>query len=264
MSLFPVGLLIALASFVVAMRHLNQGFSSYMDFVAMLVVFGGTLAVGTMLLPWSMGRELWKALSDLVVPRNSRAKEVLEDCMDTIRNRRAPPKTEAFYSQTLTDGVELLNLGFGKEKIEAILVERLSAYGRRQRKIANSIRNLAKYPPAFGLMGTVLGLVNVMRGVSSGLDGKQTALEMAIALVATMYGLLIANLLINPAGEMILKKTVDEESFGEIAVAAVLLMTEETSMLEAQEVLNSYAPPEHRINLVTVAGSNLDHQMGAA
>lgn len=53
-------------------------------------------------------------------------------------------------------------------------------------------------------MGTVLGLVNLMRGISAGLDAKDTGVQMAVALVATFYGLIFANLIVNPAGEAIL------------------------------------------------------------
>jgi chemotaxis protein MotA len=235
-----------------AIYHLNQGLRSYFDLVALLMVLGGTIAVGIILVPWNLHRDLKDCLIDLFASRSPSYKKVLTDCINTIRSRTVDAdinSSNQIYAQVLRDGIELVNLGFSSAKISEILLERVQAYGRRKRKVANSIRNLAKYPPAFGLMGTVLGLVNVMRGVSSGMDGKQTALEMAIALVATMYGLVVANLFINPAGELVLKKTVEEESFGEIAVTAISLLSESTSLLESQEVLNSFAPSEQRISI---------------
>ncbi len=254
MSLFPVGILIALASFAAAISHLNQGVRNYFDWVALLMVFGGTLAVGVILIPWHLRKDLSRSLMDLIRPFSTNHKDVLNDCITTLRNRQAPESSAAtneIYLSLLRDGVELLNLGFPAEKIRFILTERLHAYGRQKRKIANAVRSLAKYPPAFGLMGTVLGLVNVMRNVSNGGDGKQTALEMAIALVATMYGLVIANLFVNPAGELILKRTVEQESYGEIAVEAMILFAENVSLLESQEVLNSFVPNEQRISVIS-------------
>ena len=96
-------------------------------------------------------------------------------------------------------------------------------------------------------MGTVLGLVNVMTGVSNGADAKSTALKMSIALVATMYGLVVANLFVNPAGELIQRYANDDESLAQIAVEAVMLEINKSSYLEAQEYLNSFAPEESRL-----------------
>jgi len=253
MSLFPIGIIIAFTAFTISIRHLNQNFGSYYDFVAFFVVFGGSFATAVILLPWDHRKDLMDGFKDLFRPMTLNYKAVLTDCLQTLKDQNLvinPRHNEAFYAQILRDGLEMVNLGLSKDKIEMILQERVHNFGKRKRKIANAVRGLAKYPPAFGLMGTVLGLVNVMRGVSSGMDGKQTALEMAIALVATMYGLIVANLFINPAGEMILKKTVEEESFAQIAISTITLWTERSSLLESQEILNSYVPVEQRVNIL--------------
>ena len=253
MSLFPVGVLIAVAAFVAAVKHLNQGFGSYFDLVAFLMVTGGTVAVAVILIPWNLRRDLIRCARELVKPVSLDHKSVLTNCISTIKSRTLVVDEHAqdeIYATILKDGLELIELGFNDARIESILIERLRSFSVRRRKIANAIRNLAKYPPAFGLMGTVLGLVNVMRGVSTGGDGKQTALEMAIALVATMYGLIISNLIVNPAGELILRKTSEHEAFGEIAIESICLLAKNVSILESQEILNSYAPIEHRINVL--------------
>lgn len=259
MSIFPVGIVIALVSFVVAISHLNQSILNYYDFVALFVVSGGTIAVGVVLIPWGMRKDLMHGIRDLFKGQSVTYKNVLTDCLKVLQEspNSYDKKTDNLHDQILKDGIELIQLNMDKEKILVILEERVTHYVKRRKKVANAIKSLAKYPPAFGLMGTVLGLVNVMRGVSSGLDGKQTALEMAIALVATMYGLVVANLLLNPAGELITKRIVEEESFGEIAISAIDLYADKTSLLESQELLNSYVPVEYRVNV-------LDSYTGAA
>lgn len=258
MSIFPIGIIIALFSFVVAVSHLNQSLVNYYDFVALFVVFGGTVAVGVVLTPWSMRKDLMRGLRDLFKGQPVTYKNVLSDCMKVLQeNPTAYSKnTENLHDQILKDGIELIQLNMEKSRILVILEERVTHHVKRRKKVANAIKSLAKYPPAFGLMGTVLGLVNVMRGVSSGLDGKQTALEMAIALVATMYGLIVANLLLNPAGELINKRIAEEEAFGEIAISTIDLFADKTSLLESQELLNSYVPVEHRVNVLdSVSGA---------
>lgn len=253
MSLYPVGLLIALASFALSIRALHQSPGNYYDLVALLIVFGGSTAVFLVVLPWDLRKDVMHLFRSLVVKKPFGYREVVSDCLDTLRNgeeslKNLPRVGAPIHMQLMADGFELHSLGFTPEKTEGILAERLTQAIRRRRRVANAVRGLAKYPPAFGLMGTVLGLVNVMRGVSSGIDGKQTALEMAVALVATMYGLIVANLLVNPAGEMAMKESQEMETAGEIAITTFRLWTEGCAQLEAQETLNSFVPPEHRVS----------------
>jgi chemotaxis protein MotA len=252
MSIFPVGLFVAASAFIAAIWHLNQSALNYTDFVAFIIVAGGTVAVGLVLIPWTLRKDLIFGLKDIFRNENRNYKSVIADCVRVLRETPVAYEwpTDFLHQQLLKDGIEMIQLNIEKEKILTILEERSVQYVKRRKKIANAIRGLAKYPPAFGLMGTVLGLVNVMRGVSNGIDGKQTALEMAIALVATMYGLLTSNLLLNPAGELIMKKIAEDESFGEIAIATIDLLVDKTSLLESQELLNSFVPVEDRVNVL--------------
>lgn len=251
MSLFPIGLLIALTAFISAIIHLNQSVTSYFDLVALFIVFGGTTSVAVVLIPWDIKKDVVHGLIDLLKGDKSNFKLVLNDCIDLLK--RTPVNYEGsviyLYQQILKDGLEMIQLNIDPSKIHLILHERLHHSSKRRKKMANAIRSLAKYPPAFGLMGTVLGLVNVMKGVSNGIDGKQTAMEMALALVATMYGLIVSNLILNPAGELILKNISHEEGFGEIAISTIQLLAEKSSLLESVELLNSYVPPDQRVNL---------------
>jgi chemotaxis protein MotA len=167
------------------------------------------------------------------------------------------PTSPSIIGQTMIDGVELIGLGFNEEKIEMILEERLFQWNERKTKVANAIRSLAKYPPAFGLVGTVLGLVSLMRAISDGASSSEAGFRMAVALVATLYGLLTANLVLNPAGENVLKSTSEERHAAELALQAVLLAAKGVNLLEAQEMLNSFVAPEERINIL---GSTRDSE----
>lgn len=254
--LYPLGLLIATVAFGLAVRALHQSFSSYYDFVAAVMVFGGTLAVATITLPWEHSRDILRGFSDLMWPKTRDHRSTITTGLTLVGNPASNPGfanslPNGLPKQILEDGAELISLGFAADKIQSILKERVYQSGKRLRRVANSVRALGKYPPAFGLMGTVLGLVNLMRGIAAGLDAKQTGVEMAVALVATFYGLIVANLLITPAGEAILRRAQEEEDDAELALQAVLLAAENSSLLEAQELLNSFVPPERQVNIIS-------------
>jgi flagellar motor component MotA len=68
--------------------------------------------------------------------------------------------------------------------------------------------------------------------------------------MATFYGLLVSNLLVNPAGEHMQRVAYEERKRAEIALHSIVLMAEGATLLEAQEILNSYVSKEKRVNLL--------------
>jgi chemotaxis protein MotA len=254
MILFPLSLVIAGVAIFVSLFHLNQGIANYFDFVAFAMVFGGTLAVAVATLPWEYRKDIQLGFKMLFRAESSRYKTTLAMCLEYLASEGksfsvSSDEQKSLAVKILRDGNELLTLAISRDKLEDILREKVFQTGRRYRRVANALRSLAKYPPAFGLIGTVLGLVNVMRGVSSGWEAKQTGLEMSVALVATLYGLLVANLFINPAGEMVLKKAQEEEELAELAIQSVFLNYDKTSYVVGLEILNSFAPEEQQAQL---------------
>jgi chemotaxis protein MotA len=249
------GLLIAFISIIFSIFHLRQNATNYFDPVGLAVVIGGTLAVAVMILPWEMHKEIRLALKRLFGNHRVDLKAINLECFEMIRQAREgntgfKPTSGSIVGQTMIDGLELMGLGFKAEKIQSLLEERLFQWSERKVKVANAIRSLAKYPPAFGLVGTVLGLVSLMRAISDGASSSEAGFRMAVALVATLYGLLTANLVLNPAGENVLKSTNEERKAAELALEAVMLAANGANLLEAQETLNSHVAPENRINIL--------------
>lgn len=257
---YILGIIIAVGSLVASIVHLGQAASSYYDMVGFTMVVGGTIATAAITLPWDISREIFFRLRELFYRPLPDRKELLFTCMRV--NGNVLKGIYTFESQSkelahriLRDGVELIQLGFSPDKIHTILKERLFQATDRTKLVGTSIRSLSKYPPAFGLAGTVLGLVHLMRGVSDGMSPQETGIRMAIALIATFYGLLVANLVVNPAGEAISKTANEEEKLGEIALQAILLAAERTNLLETQEMLNSFVPEKDRVDVLGLNNS---------
>lgn len=267
---FILGLLIATASLVASIIHLGQSAASYYDFVGITMVIGGTIATAVITFPWVLKKEYKQQLTALVVKPSVDKKDLVTECLNfckrvSLGNLKEAPTTKSITSQILKDGLELIQLGFKSDKIEILLKERLYQMTQRSKTVGTSFRSLAKYPPAFGLAGTVLGLVHLMRGVSDGMSPQETGVRMAIALVATFYGLLVANLVVNPIGEAISKNVQEEEKIGEIALQAVLLAADRIDLLESQEMLNSFVSTEDRVDFISNAFVDFeDQETGAA
>jgi len=248
------GILIAFVAIVFSIFHLQQDFINYFDPVGLCIVIGGTIAVATIIFPWNHLSEIKDAFRSLFGEKIIDMKTLNMDCFELVKMAQAGQvnyntvNDKFIAHQILHDGSELIQLGFKPQKINDILEERIFQWAERKNRVANAIRSLAKYPPAFGLVGTVLGLVSLMRAISNGSSSSEAGVRMAVALVSTLYGLMTANLIINPAGENILKKASDEKKSAELALRAVLMAAQRTNLLEAQEILNSFVNPKDRLN----------------
>jgi chemotaxis protein MotA len=156
-----------------------------------------------------------------------------------------------------------MELGLKSHSIERILVDRMEHIFERRNSVANSVKNLAKYPPAFGLVGTVLGLVSLMRAISEGSGAQETGIRMAVALVATLYGLVVANLVINPFGERIARAATEERISCDYAIHIVLLACEGVSLVEGQEAINAWLPPWERTDWLGVSAAPASEPPGS-
>ena len=258
--LFWISILIALGAVAGSIVHLNQAASTYYDAVAVFVVFGGTFSVAISTFPWEMRADIVHAFRSLMKAPRTQWRSIIEDGIQIVRAQGASQAAAMIQSRglarfTYLDGLELMGLGFDAETIEVILSERIRQRTERRTRVANSIRGLSKYPPAFGLVGTVLTLVSLMRSIAGGATSQQAGVTMAVALVATLYGLLLANLFINPAGERVLNRATFEAKEGELALQAVLLAARGVPVLQAQEFLNSFVPDSNRINVLKQGAS---------
>lgn len=237
---YIIGLFLATIGFVLASQHLDQGIDAYWDYVAFFVVVLGTFAVMMITFPAAPMKLLFiRFAQKFFLPSNSVKKHV-ENCFEVYTSRRFKGKPGSIEEKLLQDGLEMTSLGFSHERIMAVLSQRFETYSKRINMLSAWLRRGAKYPPAFGLAGTVLGLIHLMRGISTGIDPKETGIRMAVALVATFYGLMISNLLLNPLGEWLHEEVKRDEIKAEASLRTIALILENANVVEAHEMLGSY------------------------
>ncbi len=245
---YSIGLFIAMTGFYLASEHLGQKMSEYWDFVAFFVVVFGTTAVMVISRPATPFKHIFLRFFQKFFLGSQNHKKAADQCWEVCLKRESIKEPKAIEEQILNDGLELISLGFEKEKTIDILSQRYHQYENQMMLLSAWLKRNAKYPPAFGLAGTVLGLIHLMRGISAGIDSKETGLRMAVALVATFYGLLLSNLVLNPLGEWLIEEAKKDQQKAEMAIEAIGLMMENVNIVEIQERINSFLDPSDRLS----------------
>jgi chemotaxis protein MotA len=114
-------------------------------------------------------------------------------------------------------GLRLVIDGIHPDKLRGILEIELTAYEFSQRQAAKIWESAAGYAPTIGILGAVLGLINVMENLS---DPSRLGSGIAVAFVSTVYGVGLANLFFYPVGNklkgIVAEKVVQYEILTEV------------------------------------------------
>ncbi len=100
----------------------------------------------------------------------------------------------------LKNGLQLAVDGFTKESLDSILRDEIKSRERQVDTSINVMYSMADYAPAFGMIGTVIGMVLMLQNIS---DPESLGAGLSVALLTTLYGTMAANMVLGPlAGKL--------------------------------------------------------------
>jgi chemotaxis protein MotA len=140
-----------------------------------------------------------------------------------------------------------------EDELEEILNDRIVTKQREEEKVIGMIRVLAKFPPALGLLATVLSLITLLDGLGGdSLGVNSLGPAMAVGLVGTLYGIVLANLVFAPIAENLHAKTMLEVQNRRIALVGLSLIAQKKNPLLVQEMVNSQLSPRERVDVLGI------------
>src|SRR5690606_39034698 len=129
---------------------------------------------------------------------------------------------------------------------------RVSRLRARERAEAQLFRTMAGFAPAFGMLGTLVGLVNLLFLLGDG-DMAAIGQQMALALMTTFYGILFANLVLKPVAVKLERRTEQRVIVMSMIMQGVAMMCQKRSPSLMRETLNSFME-EHEDEINDHAG----------
>lgn len=155
-------------------------------------------------------------------------------------------KLEELEDRFVQLGVQLLVDGSDERVVKETLEIELAATEQRHRTSIGFFERLAGYAPTFGMVGTVIGLVNMLGNLT---DPTQLGQGMALALLTTLYGVLIGNLIFAPIAARLERLHEVEMEALEVALDGILTIRRGASPRGVIERLESYIPPSDRLGV---------------
>jgi Flagellar motor component len=212
------------------------------------IVFGGTIAATFICYPLkevmrvlsvfmtALGAEelpignYIKALVDLSKQASAHGEEHLETLIPRIDN------------EFLRDGLQMLVDGYSKHELREILDNRIQQFHDQEYSAAGIYRTMARLSPAFGIIGTLIGLIAMMQAM--GEDIAAIGPAMATALTTTLYGALFANMFFTPIAIKVEKRVEERTILMCVLRDGILFIKEKTPAPIVRDKLTGYLPPK--------------------
>lgn len=237
--LLPIGLLL----FITMSESVIDGTSIMMNLKSVLLVTAGTLLSAFIAFPLQTFRDLFKSLK-VVFRQQETANEPLVKELERLALiwRRyglvALEKARKGVDNVfLQKGIELVVDGYDRYEIRNIMEKDYELYFSRKESQVNILNTLAKLAPVFGFVGTILGLINVLNSMEDpALIGK----GMALALLTTLYGILLANFLFFPLSKKLSEYTKAEATVLNIILEGIMDIADQKTSKSISRRLNSY------------------------
>ena len=141
------------------------------------------------------------------------------------------------------DGVQLVVDGMGPDEVVEIMETRIEFREKREKLQTDMLKAMGDLSPAWGMVGTLIGLVLMLAGFGEPGGADNLGSGMAAALITTFYGAVFANLFFLPMAQKMGNKTNITSMSAALLVEAAKLIAQKKHPLIVREKLNSYIPP---------------------
>lgn len=247
------GLILALSVFLTIALTSSKNPAVFLDWHAGLIVIGGTAAAAMLSFSVKNIILLFKVfLSRVLKSSEKQYSDVIAEMVDLATNYRnddnyLAASVDKIKSPFLKEAVALtVEGGLSEKEIDMILMKRAATHHKRYEEDANMFTTLAKFPPAFGLLGAVVGMVSLMQGLGSAEAIKTVGPSMAVALVATLYGIAVANFIFIPVGENLSKFNRQDKITRQMIIDGMRMIRAKKHPLLVEENIKSYLLPSER------------------
>lgn len=243
------GLGLAAGAAVVATLILMGGdFRIFYDIHAVIIIFGGSLSATLIRFPLiAIIHGLPLGVKFAFTMRKTTSHELVDEiaALAEVARKQGPVGLEKVETADpfLAKGIRYVADGYDADFIRNNLERDRDNFLTHLDEGQKIYRAIGDCAPAFGMIGTLIGMVQMFSNME---DPSKLGPFMAIALLATLYGALVANLVCLPIADKLHVKLVDEEVNRTLIIDGILMLRDSKSPALVREMLLAYLPEKHR------------------
>ncbi|HIG78920.1 MAG TPA: biopolymer transporter ExbB [Cycloclasticus sp.] len=249
LSVFNLTLLMLLVSVVILISpsHLF----ALINIPGLLVVLGGTLCAVLLSKPQHKVLQLIRELPDIIKGQPAEFNGLAEfkqllRCAHLYRSgqvRLLEQEIKLAQQPILLKGVQLILDRCSLDDVTNILRKERARLLLSNQEKSQILRLMSSYAPAFGMLGTLLGMIHMLYGLGEvGLE--QVGVTMGFALLTTLYGLVVANLACKPLAIKLENRTAEHAAHLNTLMEGLAMMHEKTHPMVIRDMLEAHGIPE--------------------
>lgn len=245
-----------LAGVIITLTFTSSGvdIKFFINIVGICIVVGGTLSA--IFLSYSLKdvMRVTSVISRIFLRKDKSMNKLGEDLMkfaEVCSTKGIPTNTKGQIHHFLDDCLLLINDGYDDKEMRDMLEQRIMSTYDVEKYEMGLVRSMSKYPPAFGMIGTVVGLIALMANMGGAeVDMAEIGGYMAIALTTTLYGLMIANFVFKPISDNLEIGGKENLKTRQLILETAILVKNGASLLVIQDTINSLLPPREAVNYI--------------
>ncbi len=230
---------------------LGSGLGAFINIPSLFVVVGGT--IGAVLVQYPLNdvlgviRIMRNTLLTKVADPNELIKQIVQFAEEARRDGllALEKHTKEVDDDFIRDGIQLAIDGTEPELLKEILLTEIANLEDRHSKGHGILEAFGTYAPAFGMIGTLIGLVIMLQNMK---DPSSIGPAMAVALITTFYGAVLANLIFLPLAGKLKERTKEEVKIREMILEGILAIQSGDNPRLVEQKLNTFLPPKLRYN----------------
>jgi chemotaxis protein MotA len=252
-TLLGIGFGLGLTVITILLSEGIKGFAPFLNVEAFFMVMGGTLCALFVNYPMKQVLSLFKVLKKtMLTTEEEDMSHIITSFVDLSKKARTDGflalenDVHGMKNDFMRRGVQMVVDGLDKDFIANMLETEIDLIRERHKVGQEIFTALGTYAPAFGIIGTVLGMILMLNSIA---DVSAVPRRMALALAAAFYGLGSGYLFFLPMSGKLRRKSEDELLVKEIIIRGVLLLQSGAIPSRMEENLKAYLEPAKRAKL---------------
>ena len=234
----------------------------YVNLPGLVIVTGGTMAATLISFPTHELKKSSKALINVFRYTRYSIRDDIAEIAQAARLRRhgnlaqIEERLVKIDNPFLRTAIQLVVDNTTPDEIVNMLQWRINRLREKERAEAQIFHTMASYAPAFGMFGTLVGMVNMLYSVG-GPDASNMGHNMAVALMTTLYGVLLANLIFKPVAIKLERRTEKRTMIMRMIVEGAIMLASDRGPVFIRETLWSFSA-QHEDELRGTSNPNDD------
>lgn len=230
---------------------MGSGNAEFINVPSIMIVILGTITATSIAFSVEEMRRAGKVIGHSVLRKSWNPQTMARQLLDiSVLARKkgllalSSVSTELERDKTLSRAVELVTDGYSSEDIDRVLSQEMDSLVERHRRSANILRRGGEIAPAMGLIGTLVGLVQMLADLD---NPEAIGPAMAVALLTSFYGAILGMVILNPLAAKLERNSNDETLVRTLILIAMTSIARQENPRRLEMLLNSELPPDMRV-----------------